>query len=137
MNLPKGRIYPLLFFSCIAGYAWIFFNWQTKTALTVCPMKSITGIPCPSCGSTRSVLAIFKGAFQEALWLNPIGFLVAFVLIISPIWMAFDTFSQRNTLEQAYEIAEKTLRKPTVFIPLILLLLANWIWNLQKEGTLW
>jgi hypothetical protein len=137
MNLPKGSVYPLLFFTSAAGYAWIFLNWQTQTELTVCPMKSITGIPCPSCGSTRSVLAIFKGAFQEALWLNPIGFLVAFVLIISPIWMVFDTFSQRNTLEQAYEIAEKTLRKPTVFIPLILLLLANWIWNLQKAGILW
>lgn len=136
MNLPKGSVYPLLFFTSAAGYAWIFLNWQTQTEWTVCPMKSITGIPCPSCGSTRSVLAILKGAFQEALWLNPIGFLLASVLLVAPGWIAFDALTRKNTLELTYQVAEKILRKPSVFIPLILLLLANWIWNLQKAGIL-
>jgi hypothetical protein len=137
MNRPKGRIYSFLFFACVAGYAWIFLNSQIKSSVTVCPIKSVTGIPCPSCGTTRSVLALFKGAFHEALWLNPLGIIAALGLLIAPVWILMDTIRSQNTLGNAYYQTQNLLQKPLVFIPLVLLLLINWYWNIHKEGISW
>ena len=49
---------------------------------TLCPLKQITGHPCPTCGGTRAVLALLQGHFAEALWLNP---LVLAALLAGPL----------------------------------------------------
>lgn len=38
-----------------------------------CPLRALTGIPCPSCFLTRSVLATFHGDLGEALELHLFG----------------------------------------------------------------
>ncbi|MFP5377580.1 MAG: DUF2752 domain-containing protein [Acidimicrobiia bacterium] len=38
-----------------------------------CPLRSLTGIACPLCGATRSVVAAVHGRWAEALALNPAG----------------------------------------------------------------
>lgn len=44
-----------------------------------CPLRTITGIPCPLCGMTRSVTATVHLRLGEAVALNPAG--VAAVLV--------------------------------------------------------
>jgi hypothetical protein len=39
----------------------------------VCPLRAVTGIPCPFCGMTTSVTAVGRGRFAEALAANPAG----------------------------------------------------------------
>jgi hypothetical protein len=41
----------------------------------VCPLRAITGIPCPLCGMTTSVVATSRGRFSEAVAANPAGVL--------------------------------------------------------------
>jgi len=41
-----------------------------------CPLRSITGVPCPLCGSTRGVIAAVHGHVGQALTLNPASLLV-------------------------------------------------------------
>jgi Protein of unknown function (DUF2752) len=41
-----------------------------------CPLRSITGVPCPMCGSTRGVIAAMHGHLGHALELNPASLLV-------------------------------------------------------------
>jgi len=36
-----------------------------------CPLRTLTGIPCPLCGSTRGVIAAVHGHIGHALALNP------------------------------------------------------------------
>lgn len=47
-----------------------------------CPLRSITGIPCPLCGSTRGVIAAVHGDVGRALTLNPAS-LFAIVLAVA------------------------------------------------------
>ena len=38
-----------------------------------CSFHSITGLPCPGCGLTRSVLALLQGHVKDSLLLHPFG----------------------------------------------------------------
>lgn len=46
-----------------------------------CPLRSITGIPCPLCGMTRAVVAAVHGHFLDSLRFNPAGILVVLLAI--------------------------------------------------------
>ena len=46
----------------------------------LCPWRLITGYPCPGCGGIRAMGAICTGQFEQAWLLNPIAFLVCFVI---------------------------------------------------------
>lgn len=50
---------------------------------TKCVIKNITGIPCPSCGMTRSYLHVLDGNFSAAFYDHPLFFTVPLVLIIT------------------------------------------------------
>jgi hypothetical protein len=38
-----------------------------------CVFKTITGLPCPTCGLTRTVIALSRGDLDRALFLNPLA----------------------------------------------------------------
>ncbi len=133
MSLTRNRFYSFLIMSCVAGYAWLWYASTTASSTTVCLSKKITRIPCPSCGTTRSVAALFHGQFTAALYWNPLGLVVFLILLISPCWLLWDTLKRRQSLWNSYLQAEKILRKKSVAIPLIILVLANWIWNICKH----
>lgn len=69
-----------------------------------CPLRTLTGIPCPLCGSTRGVIAAIHGDLGHALSLNPaaIAVLVLAVLMVAgwrieririPVWGIVATFA--------------------------------------------
>lgn len=122
--------------SCIAGYIWLYFslsNIETnRDAFDVCLIKHITNIPCPSCGSTRSLVSLTNGNFIEALLINPMGLIVAAIMSLAPLWTLSDLATSRKTLFEFYQKIETRLKKPQYSIPLILLVIINWIWNIIK-----
>jgi hypothetical protein len=73
-----------------------------------------------------------KGDIQGALFLNPIGFILMTILIISPFWILYDLISRKETLFNAYQKAEFFMRRKWIAIPAILLVFLNWIWNISK-----
>lgn len=38
----------------------------------LCPLRELTGIPCPTCFGTRATLALLAGDWRAALRLNPL-----------------------------------------------------------------
>jgi hypothetical protein len=48
----------------------------------LCPIRLLTGYPCPGCGGTRAMGAISLGDFERAWSLNPITFAICLVLIV-------------------------------------------------------
>ncbi|MBP1588568.1 MAG: DUF2752 domain-containing protein [Kiritimatiellae bacterium] len=49
--------------------------------LTLCPLKRLTGIPCPSCGTTRACLLLLGGHPRAAFAMQPFA-LVAIPLLL-------------------------------------------------------
>lgn len=136
MTLNRNKLYSILFISCMAGYSWLYFdlniNKTKNKSFEVCLIKHTTNIPCPSCGSTRSIITLTKGNFVEAIRINPFGYIVAIIMFIAPIWIAIDIIMKRNTLFEFYQKIETCLKRPKYAIPLILIVIINWIWNITK-----
>ena len=135
MNLSRNKLYALLFTAFIAGYIWLFIGLSQQYATSkteVCFIKNITNIPCPSCGSTRSILSLIKGDFIEAFYINPMGFLIAFILFLAPIWIIVDIIAKRNSFFHFYQRVETYLKRPQLAIPLVIIVIINWIWNITK-----
>jgi hypothetical protein len=52
-----------------------------------CPLRTLTGVPCPFCGMTRACVALVHGHVASSLAFNPAGILVfalAAVLLVRP-----------------------------------------------------
>jgi len=124
-----------LLIACLAGLIYLFYNIHTLQSQTfrVCIIKNVTDYPCPSCGTTRAVTLLLKGRFIESLLLNPIGIVVAIIMIIFPIWILIDIIFKKETFYFWYKKAEGTIRKPWLASILIVLVLLNWIWNIYKH----
>ena len=125
-----------MFTACLAGYTWLYFsitkNITENKSVEICFIKHLTNIPCPSCGSTRSIISLTKGDFIGALNINPIGYLVALIMLVAPVWVLADTIMNKNTLFDLFQKIETLLKRPMIAIPLILLVIINWIWNITK-----
>jgi hypothetical protein len=55
----------------------------------VCPFRHLFGVPCPSCGMTRSVVMTFGGNWRVALALNPGGPLLVLGALLFGAWLLF------------------------------------------------
>jgi hypothetical protein len=136
--MNRGKLFTILLLACTAGYIWVVITLNNnRNSATpkfgTCIIKTITNIPCPSCGSTRAVLAFLNGDFFASLYWNPIGIILIIIMLISPFWILYDLIMKKSTLLLFYIRTEFFLRKRWVVIPAILLVLANWIWNIYKE----
>lgn len=133
MRLKPHLFNLLVLTGCLAGYAWLLHaSAHPQSDLTVCLIKNATGLPCPSCGSTRSVVALAQGDWLEALRLNPLGVLIAIVLVVAPFWISLDVHTGKATLHTFTLRVEGYLQRKWVAAPAILLILLNWIWSFSK-----
>ena len=134
--MNRNKLYVLLSAACIAGYSWLAFTYfrdfSHLSETEICIFKHVTTIPCPSCGSTRSVLSLIKGDLAEALYWNPFGLLLIIILMIAPLWILYDLMSRKDTLFNTYLRAEHLLRRKWIAIPAILIVIINWVWNINK-----
>ena len=78
--------------------------WLPATLGPPCPLRTVTGVPCPFCGMSRGVTALVHGQLSAAFTYNPGAFLVvamAIVLLVAwrwqrvriPMWAVFVFFA--------------------------------------------
>lgn len=53
-----------------------------KLNLLACPVYKLLGIPCPTCGMTRSYLALLDGDIKLAFMYHPLFLLVPVVILL-------------------------------------------------------
>ena len=79
-------------------------SWLPVDVVPRCPLRTLTGVPCPLCGSTRGVIAAVHGHLGHALELNPASLLVlalAAMLVLGwriervriPVWIVVAVFA--------------------------------------------
>jgi len=90
--------------------------------LPPCPFRVVTGIPCPSCGSTRSLVHLAHGDIAGSLILNPL-----FSLAMITALFLFFACSVRLPFNRSRITLTHTRREGTVLrAGMAGIFLANW-----------
>lgn len=63
----------------VSSWLTLGFLAPLLTLIPPCVFRSLTGLPCPSCGSTRAALALASGELLDALCLQPLFVVVCSV----------------------------------------------------------
>lgn len=135
--MKKRNLYLLTAIMSLAGYAWLSWNiveGSTSRELpAACLVKHVTGIPCPSCGTTQAVVELTRGNVVKSLLINPFGILMAAALFLFPLWIVTDGIKNNDSFFRFYRWIESILSgRRWVSVPAVLLVIANWVWNISK-----
>ncbi len=138
--MSRNKLYLIVISICLAGYFWIGFHYirttefniKNESNLEFCMFRSITGVPCPSCGMTRSVTTLARGNIANALWWNPLGVIMFASMVLFPLWIIRDIVYKKNSFYIFYKNVEKFFQKKPIAIISIGLIVLLWIWNLKK-----
>lgn len=64
---------------------------------------------------------------------NPIGIILAVLIVFTPFWLLYDIIFKRDSLLNFYNKFEIFITGKKIMIIAITLVIANWIWNIFKE----
>lgn len=105
----------------LVGEPWLPFRLH-------CVFKSLTGVPCPGCGTIRSLQLLLKGDVVQSVMVNPLGVILSCVALLSFVWLICDAV--RNT-DSLYRFFHKPWPAATIVVA-ALFTVANWVWNILK-----
>jgi len=133
----KRKFYFFATAACLLGFGWLLFlsyaeNLLGLTDVKICFFRNATGIPCPSCGSSRAVEALIHGDIAASILFNPFGIIIAFIMAILPLWLLYDAISKKSGLYMFFEKINRFLGRKTVIIALVVIVVLNWSWNIFK-----
>lgn len=135
--MSRNRLYTIVLLACAVGSIWLWIQRSGNVLAQAgeaspCLIKSITGVPCPSCGTTRSVFELLDGHLISSLQWNPMGIIVLLIMFISPVWILSDLLFKKESFLRYYSRAENHLKSKWIAIPAIGLVVVNWVWNICK-----
>lgn len=75
------------------------FDWiMSPQALVLCPLRAVTGIPCPSCGLTRALAQLERGHLAEAVRFHPFAPLVFLLALALVLMLVFELATGRTVI---------------------------------------
>ena len=94
--------------------------------LHACVFRSLTGIPCPSCGTTRAATAFLEGDLMTAFINNPLAALAGLLFVVgAPIAVIWTTAKM--------SVPSLSNPLPTrVRIGAVFLIAANWLYLIAR-----
>jgi hypothetical protein len=125
--LPRLLVFPFGILA-VFGLALVKFKPDLVLRLAHCPLRDMTGVPCPTCGGTHAAVALANGHMVEAFAANP---LVAFGLIGFGVWLLSGlimTVVPHLRRDPVFTSGEKR----TARILAVLLILAAWVWEIFR-----
>lgn len=131
-QMTLRAFYTLCTVGCAGGWVWTWLSWTFagQGLWRGCLFKQLFHVPCPSCGSTRAILALLRGDVAASVACNPLGLLLAAGLAVLPLWLLTDLLCRRASLYRLFLRVDLLLRRRRVFAVFVCLVLANWAWVL-------
>jgi hypothetical protein len=111
-----------------------FYSYTNYESPLFCPIKALTGIPCPSCGMTRSFLAIARGNLPASIEYHLFGIILFISLLITVIHLSLELGIKRNiTTFYSRLIHQETNLIILLIIFLVYYLVRLYYWGISGE----
>jgi len=111
--------------SALIGSLWLHAGLPTP----LCPLHAVTGLPCPTCGSTRAAIALVHGDLATALAWNP---LMTLVMIGAALYVLYAAVVVIGKIPRLRWTPPSRSESRGIRIGVILLISINWaylIWH--------
>lgn len=94
-----------------------------------CVLHDLLSLPCPTCGTTRALLACARGDFAAAFAANPLTAMIYMSLFVATGVLLAATVANKNVLNRLNAAHLTIVRRMAA-----LALGANWIYLLARES---
>ena len=71
-----------------------------KKDQSLCPIKMLTGFPCPSCGITKSIVSFYEGNVAKSLAYHILGPAVVFFGVFTIVLLFIEIKTQKEYFNQ-------------------------------------
>jgi len=115
------------------GVAWLLLNVVWPTGLVVCPIRSVTGMPCPACGTTRGLVHLLHGEPWQAVASNPNVLLVAPAALVFTLSLVVGWLCRKPFAQQIYAQVQQVLSRKRVFAAFVAWELCVWAFLLFRH----
>ncbi len=119
-------IWPMVSAAClILALIWI----RLQLPVPACAFHAATGLPCPTCGATRAVVALLDGKVWEAWKLNPLVFASISAICVFDAYAVIAWWLRGWRLRTTFG---PTLQRAAVRGAVIGAVALNWIYLVQR-----
>lgn len=100
----KRKIYGIIGASItlMVPFLLILFNQHNtiETAQSFCPLKMLSGFPCPGCGITKSLVFFYEGDIEKSLYYHIFGPLVILFCIATIVVLSIELIAKKEYFNQ-------------------------------------
>jgi hypothetical protein len=98
-----------------------------------CPFQSVTGLPCPVCGFTRSSVMMLRGDFIGSFHAHPLGPIIVLSALVAVLAVPIILLTRGNRgSEYTGKTDERGAGRKVFSIILISLIVLAWIINIAR-----
>lgn len=124
------KLYGLTLLALSSAISSRFINFDVSGGQVLCPLRLCTGLQCPSCGSTRSLFALFSGRPLEAIEFNPALIAVIFAIALARLYKTH-LFGNWTVVQGNSSYIWPNLREDK--IPIVASLLLVLVWSIGRN----
>ena len=96
----KRKIYGIIgaLITLMIPFFLLFFEQDNhlETDQSLCPLKMLTGFPCPGCGITKSLVYFYEGDIQKSLYYNIFGPLVILFCLATIVVLVTELITKKE-----------------------------------------
>ena len=114
--------------AAMASFVYPTVSQETGIGLP-CPLRALTGVPCPMCGMTTAATGLAAGDLDAALTANP------FVLVLAGLTLCMAVLMAARVAGRAAPAAQwPASRRRQAYWVVAALLTASWAFQLHRFG---
>jgi Protein of unknown function (DUF2752) len=111
-----------------AGLAYPMVIEWTQGRWIGCPLRALTGVPCPFCGLTTATVALVHGQWAAAAEANPLAYLPASIAIGTAPLMVARALGKTALPRQATQRARRRIATSAIAVVAL-----SWLYQLHRH----